>query len=435
MFHEPSIPVSPGISDLPLEAIFGKDSLGYVNIRSGWADKDIFFRFNCGDYFTGHQHLDQGNFTIFKHEPLVIDAGYYAAWSSGHRENYYCRTIAHNTMLVHQPEERFQTPYEVEMLNDGGQRVVWYYRRSAQQQIFTLEDYLSRKNSGAHYETGDIRDFEAKDSYVYINADITNAYNNPEFSAESNKPKIKEFARQIITLKPEYYFIIFDKVSSLNPEYPKVWLLHCINEPTVLAGELDNAGLGYTTYNSGIVRIDNGRGRLFCKTIYPDKHNITIIGGQGYDFWVNGYNQDDGVPIKLEKYAEPGTWRIEVQPAVAREDDIFLHVLYPCDSEAEAMPESESIEVKDGTGLRVADRVVVFSKSEDGLTYEVRSSQALRHLVCNLKPEIEYVVEIKGTEQEASQQSVVASSAGVVEFEAQGDSVKIVIASGAKQSL
>jgi heparin/heparan-sulfate lyase len=416
LFHDPTIPVSPGIKELPLEAIFGKDSLGYIVIRSGWGPEDIFFRFNCGDYFTGHQHSDQGNFTIFKYAPLVIDSGYYADWGLSHRENYYTRTIAHNTMTIFQPEEKFQSPYKNAGINDGGQRVVWYYRGSAQQECFTLQEYLSRKKTGAHYETGDITNFEADNNYVYINADITNAYNNPEFSVENNKPKITEFKRQIVVLKPNYYFIIFDKVSSEKPEYKKAWLLHSIAEPTLVDGKLDNAGLGYAAYTSGTVRIDSGNGRLFCKTVYPRKSKITVIGGRGYEFWVNGYNRDQGVPLTFPPHSEPGAWRIEVQPTIPQKEDIFLHILYPCDLTVESIPEVDRIETDGGIGLQIVDRVVIFSKDKKKLSYQVNDN-TLKHLVCNLQPNSNYTVMIKSLNtNKINQQLVTSTASGVLEF-------------------
>ncbi len=424
LFHEPAIPVSPGVNSLPLEAIFAKNSLGYVVIRSGWGANDVFFRFNCGDYFTGHQHLDQGNFTIFKHAPLVIDSGYYANWGSKHRENYYTRTIAHNTVLIYQPDERFQSPYKSAGVNDGGQRVVWYYRRSAQQNSFTLTDYLSRKKSGAHYETGDIENFEKNSDYVYVDANITNAYNNPYFSAETNNPKITHFTRQIVAFKPEYYFIIFDRVSSVNPEYKKIWLLHSITEPRPVNAELLDAGLGYASYASDTIQIDNGKGRLFCKTVYPEKHKITILGGEEYEFWVDGYNQDEGVPLKLEKYAEPGAWRIEVEPTVSRKDDIFLHILYPCDTDIESMPETYKIKSDYAIGLQISDKVAMFNKDDtyqNELSYQVNGqineTDELQHLICNLKSDADYIVAIGNPDtKEVNQQEVLSTSSGTLTF-------------------
>lgn len=398
LFYDLSIPVSPGVNELPKEAMFGKDSLGYAVVRSGWGIGDVFFRFNCGDYFTGHQHSDQGNFELFKYAPLAIDSGYYSEWGSNHRENYYSRTVAHNTMTIFQPEEKFQSSYKNAGINDGGQRVVWYYRGSTQQQSFTLSDYLAKKKTGAHYETGDITNFEADNNYAYINADITNAYNNPEFSAENNKPKITEFKRQIVVLKPAYFFIIFDKLSSVKPEYKKAWLLHSVTEPVLMNAKPVDAGLGYAAYASGIVRIDNEKGRLFCTTVYPDKPRITIIGGPGYEFWANGYNQDQGVPLTFEKHAESGAWRIEVEPSVPSEDDIFLHVLYPCDVSTESMPPVAKIEGQNLTGVQIEERIVLFRKHKDAkekISYRFDSKNGIsHHLLFNVSPKVRYRIKV-----------------------------------------
>jgi hypothetical protein len=78
---------------------------GYVYAHSSWDEDATYFFFKCGDRFTAHQHLDVGHFLIYKYEELAGDGGHYDAFGSNHDVNYYLRTIAHNTILVHDPCE------------------------------------------------------------------------------------------------------------------------------------------------------------------------------------------------------------------------------------------------------------------------------------------------------------------------------------------
>ncbi len=90
--------------------------VGKVFARSDWSPDATFLRFECGPYFSPHQHFDAGHFEIFRGEPLSTDSGEYW-WGGPHGLNWYIRTIAHNSLLVHLPEEKWTR------MRDGGERV------------------------------------------------------------------------------------------------------------------------------------------------------------------------------------------------------------------------------------------------------------------------------------------------------------------------
>ena len=75
--------------------------------------------------FAKHQHLDQNQFTIYYNGYLAIDSGAdYTETESPHYLNYYRRTVAHNTMLVYDPQEKFfWSDNLLPAANDGGQRM------------------------------------------------------------------------------------------------------------------------------------------------------------------------------------------------------------------------------------------------------------------------------------------------------------------------
>jgi hypothetical protein len=105
--------------------------VGLLYARSDWSDEATWFRFNAGDYWTGHQHLDVGNFEIFQGEPLATESGEYVDYSSNHAINYLMRTVAHNCILVFDPDEKFplkgtfRDGGRVTPANDGGQTKTW----------------------------------------------------------------------------------------------------------------------------------------------------------------------------------------------------------------------------------------------------------------------------------------------------------------------
>ena len=51
---------------LPLAKCWGKEGVGYVQMRSGWKKDDTIIEFKCGDYFWSHQFQNQNSFTIYK---------------------------------------------------------------------------------------------------------------------------------------------------------------------------------------------------------------------------------------------------------------------------------------------------------------------------------------------------------------------------------
>ena len=126
---DPSISADNNLASLPLSKFFPYPFGGMV-ARTGWengstsstvvADMKIVER-----HFGNHQHLDAGSFQIYYKGPLAVESGIYEGVEGGygdsHFVNYYQRTIAHNCMLVYDPNEKFiwnNRPIS----NDGGQR-------------------------------------------------------------------------------------------------------------------------------------------------------------------------------------------------------------------------------------------------------------------------------------------------------------------------
>ncbi|MBD3268293.1 hypothetical protein GF373_16630 [bacterium] len=274
-------------SGLPLARHFKK--LGWVVSRSGWeTENDTFSLFQCGDFYAGHQHLDANTFVIHKGGSLAIDSG--VNEYSSHRANYYCRTIAHNGILVFDPRETFSRAVwggdGKEGSNDGGQ---------------LRGDIISRvgtfKENGPH-DIADITQFYASKHLTYICGDATRAY---------HPRKMEWFTRQFVHIQPDI-FVVFDRVVSDEPSYKKTWVMHSIHSPR-------KEGEGFV--------IQHGDGRLDVQTVFPKAAQMEMIGGDGKEYWVNGKNY----PPNSKSDPEAGNWRLEVSPLEENTEDAFLHVL------------------------------------------------------------------------------------------------------------
>ena len=120
---EPRDPALAPESELPRQRFF--PGVGHLIIRDGWKPESTWIEFDCGPYLAKHQHLDQNQITIYHRGYLAIDSGAdYTDTESPHYLNYYRRTIAHNSILVYDPAEKFFWSDNVlPASNDGGQRM------------------------------------------------------------------------------------------------------------------------------------------------------------------------------------------------------------------------------------------------------------------------------------------------------------------------
>jgi len=292
---------------------------GYVYARSSWDEDATYFFFKCGDRFTAHQHLDVGHFLIYKYEELVGDGGHYDSFGSSHDVNYHLRTIAHNTVLVHDPCEVWPAPAGSFLTetnlegpamragpvsgNDGGQRHHWPHHNGA------VSDVAEWNKRSELYNIADILAFEDRDAYMYVAGDCTRAY-SPD--------KLACFTRQIVFLRPGT-FVIFDRVISKNQEFKKTWLLQAMKVPT-------KAGQNLV--------ITNGKRRLFIQTLLPGDRQIRLVTGPDlYSYGGKTYlpSRDTGPAPQC---------RIEISPGKSQTVDYFLNVLTATDADSSTVEQA-----------------------------------------------------------------------------------------------
>ncbi len=265
--------------------------IGMVYMRSGNSPDDTYVLFTAGGNNTGHKHYDEGNFIIYKKGYQVMDTGARLIYSGMqlserymincyHNSNYFRRTIAHNCLLIEQPDEDFgigsqPNGVRIKLANDGG-----------------MINSIGSKM--LHYESNE--------KYTYCHADLTAPY---------AKSKAEKVERRFLFLYPDTV-VIKDTVKSVKPEYRKAFILHPGAQPIV-------SGNSYS-YNE-----------MRVTALLPANARLEAIGGPGKEYWVDGQNwptaPEDDADKKNKGYLY-GDWRVETRPADdTQAETTFLHVI------------------------------------------------------------------------------------------------------------
>lgn len=382
--------------DLPLTWYSGEGH-NMMTARTGWDDgldsNAMVVSMKGGGRTRGsHVHLDGGNFFIYYKGPLALDSGVYngqpfvdengkvvtnVAAGSYHFANYQQRTIAHNCILVYDPNENMKY-HNLGELNDGGQirsRVV--------------EELAATEGNKTDYEkaTSDIHIFAKRlgvdmgpdlhsPSYSYLKTDLTNAY----------RKKMKEYQRTFTFLNffDETYpgaLIVLDRVESSDPSFKKSWLIHSQEEPV-------------TDEEAGTIKIDRTEygynGRLITETLLPKAEDRVYekVGGEGQEYTVGGKQV---MAVTITKGDESGKWRVELSPKSPKNLDWFLNVMHVYEADDSIPPlKSELYESGNHAGLKIKDRVVYLSKvvektAENVVVYADGEEASLEYMVDGLK--------------------------------------------------
>ena len=274
---------------------------GHVYARSSWGDDATYFFFRCGDRFTAHQHLDVGHFLIYRHRELVGDGGHYDGFGTPHDVNYHLRSIAHNTVRVHDASETWPRIRAGRVTgNDGGQHHNWPHHNGA------VPDAAAWRKDRPLYDIADLLAFEDRGKWLYVAGDCSRAY---------SRKKLDYFTRQIVYLRPGT-FVIFDRVAARDPGFKKTWTLQAMKRPQ---------GTGDRWM------VTNGQGRLFIQTLLPAPAHVKLVSGD--DLYAY-----DGQSYPPQRRTGPAPeCRMEVSPAKPAKVDYFLHVLTAADATVSAV--------------------------------------------------------------------------------------------------
>ncbi len=311
LWYDPLVPAAK-TEELPLAFHF--EGVGHVYARSAWNDSNATWAFfDCGPHFAGYQSDDDGSFQIYKGGGLAMRGG--TDRTTGRR------SYSNSTVLIYDPSEK---------PSDGG--------------VLLGKGYVDEG-----IQRGTMAAFGDDPAFTYACANLTGAY---------NRKKVQQYTRHFLYLRfqPEC-FVIYDHVVATRPDYPKMWLLHVMNQPRMMKGATNAAqsasgaglqvyveadGAIVSTYTPDNNPIKNGRGRFRSSSLgamrvvklLPTDSRMTARGGDGFDNWGCPYDPrtNKNFPMKSSEGAgliDRSWWRIEVEPSRRSAATEFLHVLIP----------------------------------------------------------------------------------------------------------
>ncbi len=382
---DPDLQPKP-ISDLPLSRYFGHPR-GELIARTGWDSDSVVCQMKINHIHTGnHQHLDGGAFQIYYHGYLATDSGYYQAfrnsdnrnpasgntnYNSQHFLSYYQRTVAHNCMLVFDPNEKVANYDRTDLSNDGGQR----YPDNGKE-AKTLDMLL---DPAFGHRVGEVLAYRIDEGenprYSYLKGDLTDAYTE----------KVTGYCRSFVFLPlceeaDKAALVVYDRIASADASFKKTWLLHTLEEP-ILSGD---------TYAAADTREGYG-GELTLKTLLPKEKTVKILGNDEV-FRVGDVNY---VAKTLEgnRHNEGGGYRLEITPKNESIEDTFLNVCGIGDR-GKTHVASSYLKTETHEGALVGKNVVLFGtdKNPSAKPQTVRTeSDCQMLLVLDLVPGVWYV--------------------------------------------
>jgi len=378
LFYDTNIASNISSASLPNTRYF-KEPFGAMIARTGWEDglksPSVVAEMKVGVYnFVNHQHLDAGSFQLYYKGPLTVQSGVYqgknGGYGSDHFKNYYQRSIAHNTMLIYDPKEKFISGNK-EVINDGGQRLPNNNRETTNLSDFLMNDYKTGEVLSHAFGPDSV-----SPDFSYLKGNIAAAYSS----------KVKNFTRSFVFLnfknsKIPAALIVFDNITSANKEFKKFWLLHSVEEPIVNNNTtvIKRTGKGYS-------------GKMINTTLLPSNNNFTIskIGGSEEQYSVFGKNFPQW-PNSNNNSTDSAKWRIELSPKISAANDLFLNVMEVMDDKIipsiNFLP--KKIETEKFAGVIIDDRIVLFSKSNDIIngkfTLNIAGNKEMKVLITDIE--------------------------------------------------
>ena len=408
LIYRPKNATSSNISSLPLTKYFPQPIGGEMIARTGWdisgaSSNDAIIQMRIGEYYFGnHQHKDFGTFQIYYKGNLTGDSGQYEDRSNptteGHWRSYYRSTIAHNGLLIFDPNEQYSGGNWTNTEVDGGMR--WPLNNDVQPD--NLNELKKAKNGYQYAQViaHEIGPDSQKPEYSYISGDLTKGYN---YSNGANSDKVSNVTRSMVTFNtddPDYpaVFMVFDRIISTNERFKKTFLMHTMQKPSVDGKK--------TVINRG----GTYDGKLVSYTLLPKDANLSSV----YGYTINGRDyapesSTDKVTTRKQPEYEDLRWRLEVSPATSQKEDYFMHAMAVMDK-ATAEPLAEEIVQGELIGAKMLDKIGLFSKSGSLLSsasFELEGDHPYDILINDLLPG-KWIVERDGKPIE----ELTASSAG-----------------------
>lgn len=426
--------LNPGTAMAVAPLDYLAQGVGRAYSRSGWTPWDTMISFECGPHFSRTQHLAAGSVQIFQNGPLLSRSGVYDGLATSHATNYAMRSIAANTLIIHDPAE--YSWYDMgdgpkprgTYANDGGQRAWAYFDDSGkplQQAPWEASGYLTGNAPWANftpiYKAAEITASDSGPRFAYFKGDMTQAY-------RGSTAKAKRAVRHLIHLRPggpddanaAEAIVIIDDVKLADPKLEAKVVLHFAMRPFI-ESETKAVAPGIMQGRASRLRASNGKSVLWVASLQDQPETVTLIGEPALD-WVDGKSYPPQSPAK-----DPAPWRVELAPADQQGPNrMLVHVLLPLPGQDQSPPSMSSLRGEDENlaGLVIHDgqwpRVVAVRMGDadpgSPFSYEYPQGRS-RNLVAGLVPGAEY--EISADSQKVTitpGKGLIASAGGVLAF-------------------
>ena len=223
-------------------------------------------------------------------------------------------------------------------------------------------DYQHWHQQRDHYRTVGASLQGEDGDLIWKVADLTPAYTNAQSGRggfAERSLRVTQYQRSFIFDKSRDLIIVYDRIVGSDPTFRKKWLLHSQYAPRI-----DNQD--FVIEVPPQPQTSMAGGRLTGRVLLPEDASLSTIGGPGFEFWVDGKNYDEDGSLasavlrrSRDQGAEPGAWRLEVQPVLHDTLHEFLVVM-----RASALGEA-------GASLPPLD----FSSDEHALSLAIGSAQ------------------------------------------------------------
>ncbi|RUM65658.1 MAG: hypothetical protein DSZ06_04670 [Sulfurospirillum sp.] len=374
-------------NDLPHSRYFKQT--GVVIARDGWDYNSTMLTFKSSPFYSaGHHHRDENSFTIDYKTTLAVDSGFYDATDTPHYKNYYTRTIAHNAITVYNPNQQYyyfvhynkEIPKEQKKIpNDGGQ-------------IYKEHDPIDFKEVEKFGKLDGVTKYLFKpDSYTYMQADATKAYDSNSVSLEK---------RDILFLQDKRYkhpvTIVYDRVESTDPSFQKRYLLHTQSDqkPLIDGDKFISISKVYQKNDDESYSYKESV-KLTNFTLYPQNATLKVLGNidryskEAYPYYdgmdVNTTPTNTGIVKASKKNPQDktGNWRLELEVPTGKSYDQILNVI--CVNDKDQTPlEAKLISGNETIGTKVGDSIVLFPKSRaesDHLNFSYNDENGSFHII------------------------------------------------------
>lgn len=326
------------------------DKVGLSVSRSSWnSDATMLTYFDAPSKKSAHEHRENNSFTIFKNKPLLIESGYYDTYGGSHYENYYQRTIAHNSICVYDSTDNYSC-FGNPASNDGGQI-----------ESLPLENYndillpQNQRGQWIQYATGT--------NYAYNVSDAQLSYDTA---------KLDFFRRKLLYLSPNKVIVLdYVHLNNITSNQRDIkWVGHFVNQPSINSSVISTSVPNHIeTFNGNDCFASNGNGNIAMRTLLPDSTTTTRIGGSGYEYWVDGVNYPPSILPDTNFYT-PGSWRVEIRPHTITDTVIYLHTIAIGDNLNPAVAGGIKLQNNISIGTDWSDTLYFFSaKADTGMTY------------------------------------------------------------------